>query len=57
MVSHHKAYYKNNLYLYIFIICNKDTAPIEALFTVKRRKKNKPQTENFNWKLVRTSDE
>lgn len=44
MVSDHKAYYKNNLYLYIFIICNKDTAPIQALFTVKRRKKN--QTPN-----------
>lgn len=44
MVSDHKAYYKNNLYLCIFIICDKDIAPIQAVFIVKkRRKKTKKQ--------------
>lgn len=39
MLSDHKAYYKNNLYLYIFIICDKDMSPIQAVFTVKKEKK------------------
>lgn len=53
MVSDHKAYYKNNLYLFIFIICDKNMAPIQAVFTVKKRRKNpknktKPKTLRVN---------
>lgn len=40
MISDHKDNYKNNLYLCIFIICDKDMAHIQAVFTVKEEKKN-----------------
>lgn len=42
MVSDHKGYYKNNLYLCIwaiFIILSKDMTPIQGVFTVKKMKK------------------
>lgn len=47
MVSNHKGYCKNNLYLCIgaiFVILSKDMTPIQGVFTVKKmRKKNPPK--------------
>lgn len=46
---------KNKLYLCIFIICDKEMAPMQAVVTVKKRRK-KPQEnnkdENFERKLI-----